>query len=151
MEWLAGAGALTVFLGAVAAAWRTLSLGPLLKGTRLFLLDWFGEPARPGVDARPSFPERMATVESRTKALNHDLRDDLGGRLALLTEMVEASSHASKQVAEELKEVNGRVTEHRRRNDDQIRLLREAVARLEARQIAILPDLPPVDPTSRER
>lgn len=59
-----------------------------------FLEDWNGEPARDGVDARPSFPARMARLETR-------------------------------------------VTDHRKRNDDQIRILQEAVDSLGRDQLLV--------------
>lgn len=83
-------------LAAITGIWKFLHLGPLLRGTRFFLDDWNGQPARPGVPPRPSFPERMANVEDRTAQLNHDFRNDIGGRMALLQAQLDAVDEATK-------------------------------------------------------
>lgn len=141
-ELAAGSAALGVFVLAVAATWRSMGLGSLLRGTRLFLLDWFGEPARPGVEARPSFPERMAdverrvaTVDERTGQLNHEMRGELTSRLTMLAFTVDQLHVHSTGTTDRLQALDARVSDHRRRNDEQIRLLADAVARVEARQL----------------
>lgn len=48
-----------------------------------FLDDWNGEPARPGVEARPGFPDRIAALEAEvagvkatvTNGLSHNVAD----------------------------------------------------------------------------
>jgi len=41
-----------------------------------FLDDWNGEPARPGVEARPGFPERIARLERTvSNGLSHNVAD----------------------------------------------------------------------------
>lgn len=52
-----GLGLLTVMGKVVRWMFRTL------KRIQRFLDDWQGEPARPGVEARPGFPKRIATLE----------------------------------------------------------------------------------------
>lgn len=146
----ASSGAVLAFLAAVAAAWRSMGLGSLLRGTRLFLLDWFGEPARPGVDARPSFPERMAEVEAnarrvdqRTSELNHEMRGELTSRLTLLAFTVDQLHQHTTATTDRLSALDTRVSDHRRRNDEQIELLRQAVERVELRQLAAYLEHPP--------
>lgn len=153
----AGLGAVVVFLAAVVASWRLMGLGSLLKGTRLFLLDWFGEPPRPGVPARPSFPERMAEVEQqarrvdeRTSQLNHEMRGELTSRLTMLAFTVDQlhvhTTGATDRLAQldtRLTDLDARVSDHRRRNDEQVTLLREAVGRVEQRQLDVALALQP--------
>lgn len=128
-----------VLLSAAAAAtavgvlWRFLHLGEVLRGTRLFLVDWFGQPERPGAAAVPGFPERMATVESRTADLAHDFRGDLTSRLTLLAYTVDQLHIHSTDARDYMVRLDERVTDHRRRNEEAIRLLSEAVARQEER------------------
>lgn len=127
---LAGAVvAASAFVAAVAALWRWSKLGELLRGTRLFLADWFGEPARPGREALPSFPQRMANVEERTAALNHDLRGELTSRLTLLAYSVDRLHEHSLSTNERLAALDARVSDHRLRNDQQQQLLQQAVDR----------------------
>ncbi|MEU1883442.1 hypothetical protein ABZ470_39565 [Streptosporangium sp. NPDC020072] len=54
--------------GASALVWRGLRLAAR-KTRRLthFLDDWQGEPARPGVEARPGIPERLQKIESELR------------------------------------------------------------------------------------
>lgn len=125
---LAAAGLVT----ALGVLWRALHLGELTRGTRLFLLDWFGEPARDGREAVPSFPARIAAVERRTADLAHDFRGELSSRLTLLAYTVDRVHDATTSNAERLTLLDERVSDHRRRNDEQVRLLREAIARTEA-------------------
>lgn len=129
---------------AVGVLWRFLHLTEILRGTRLFLLDWLGQPARPGAEAVPSFPERMAQVEKRTADLSHDFRGELTSRLTLLAYTVDRTHEQLSATTEHLARlevhqelVDQRITDHRRRNDEQIALLREAVARVELAQAAL--------------
>lgn len=138
----AGLGAVAVFLAAVVASWRLMGLGSLLKGTRLFLLDWFGEPPRPGVPARPSFPDRMAEVEQQARRVDE--------RLTLLAFTVDqlhvhttGATDRLAQLDSRLTDLDARVSDHRRRNDEQVTLLREAVGRVEQRQLDVALALQP--------
>ena len=128
-----------VTLAAVVAAlgvlWRALRLGQLLTGTRLFLDDWNGEAARPGVERRASFPERMAAVEERTRALTHDVRGELSSRLILLGDGLQRVEAAQATAAAALVDVNSRVTEHRRRNDELVHVLQLRLDELRHQQL----------------
>lgn len=129
---------------ALGVLWRFLHLSEILRGVRLFLLDWLGQPARPGAEAVPSFPERMAQVEQRTADLAHDFRGELTSRLTLLAYTVDRTHEQIATNTEHLTRLeahqetaDARITDHRRRNDEQIGLLREAVARLELAQATL--------------
>lgn len=91
---------------AVGAIWRGLHLGELLHGTREFLDDWQGEPARPGVLARPSIPQRLADVETQLCAL------------------------VSQELRAEVIELKERVKRHREANAAQVVILQTAVNEL---------------------
>ena len=119
---------------------RRLGIGDRRKRFRLFLLDWSGEPARPGRDALPSFPERMAKLELRTAQLQHDFATETTGRLVLLAEdlvqIKEAASLNGDALARMDFRLNGverRITDHQKRNQRQIAALRdELFARIHA-------------------
>lgn len=44
-----------------------------------FLDDWNGEPARPGVEARPGFPERIARLEKLVTRIEEGLGQRVEG------------------------------------------------------------------------
>jgi hypothetical protein len=69
---VSGLLALVTLLGIL---WRVSGARKTLHRLRVFLLDWLGEPARPGVKARPGFPERMASVEVATKMTSATLEN----------------------------------------------------------------------------
>jgi hypothetical protein len=140
---IAAAAALVTALGVL---WRWAHVGELLGGVftlaklaqlqRSFLVDWNGEPARPGVEARPSFPERMTSVEDkaelvdrRTAELNHELRGELVSRLVLLHDGQERLHDHNSEHAAALARLDARVTDHRRRNELQVEQLRVEVDR----------------------
>lgn len=106
--------------GALGVLWRSLKpFRELLRRVRLFLIDWLGTPARPGVAAVPSFPERMGEVESATVAVAQALADLAGSVSQLHT----AQEHA----AEAFVQLDNRVTDHRNRNEKQAELLQAAL------------------------
>lgn len=114
---------------------RFLHLPELLKGTRLFLHDWLGEPARDGVEARLSFPARMAKVEQRTEALHHNLSVELNSRMDLVANSLDGiqgradeNKTSLDRLEERLNGVDQRITDHRRRNDETIAALQTAIA-----------------------
>lgn len=72
LAWVVGVAAVCTALTAIAHFTHAAEvLSGIRKIARLahlqesFFLDWNGEPGRDGVDARPSFPARMARVEQR--------------------------------------------------------------------------------------
>lgn len=91
-------GATAGLLGALALIFRIFHLPELWRGTLTLVRDWNGDKPRPGYAGRPSFPERMTKVEERTAALNHDMRDDLGGRLSLLEQQLDGVVEATNQL-----------------------------------------------------
>lgn len=133
-----GAAALTA---ALSALWRFFHLGEMRKGIADFLADWGGAPARPGVKAVPSFPERMAVVEERTFQLDrnggqsladavHDTRRDIGTVSEAVEDIrakAEANADALAAIDRRVIGLDERVSDHRRRNDKQIELLREEI------------------------
>jgi hypothetical protein len=130
---VAGLVSLGVLLGGLS---RFLHIGQTAKHLRLFLLDWLGEPERPGVEARPSFPERMAKVERRTETLQHDFATETTSRLMLIGETVDRAAvitdenhNALSRVDFRLNGIDQRINDHRRRNDEQIESLRLEVER----------------------
>jgi len=146
------AGGLAMLVGVVTAAHRwSVPFRHAWGRVSDFLDDWRGEPARDGRDAIPSFPARMKGLEETAKALqaaaddqrhythelSHFARSDLAGRLQLVQATLEQQKTDSARDVGELKaglaRLDGRVTSHRRRNDEQIRLLQEAVDELRAR------------------
>lgn len=122
-------------VGAAAGLWRALRLGQLLRGTRAFLEDWQGEPARPGRERRPSVPERLANVETHL--------DDTGGQMSGLAaglvrlqeradlnrDGIAENRTALQRLDDRLGSLDARVTEHRRRNGEQLAELRVEVER----------------------
>lgn len=116
-------------VGALGVLLRALRLPELTRHLRLFLLDWLGEPERPGLPARPSFPERMGDVEAAAR--------ESSSRLLTLQDTTAALFAQVERSSDQLRRLDERVTEHRRRNEEQVALLREAVNRIEAEQLAI--------------
>lgn len=43
--------------------------------------DWYGEPERPGVPARPGVMERVSGIETRLNGVVHELHPNDGGSL----------------------------------------------------------------------
>lgn len=127
-ELAAAAAGLAAFVASVTALWRWSKLGELIRGTRLFLADWFGEPERPGRPGLPSFPTRMARVEERAACLAQKLGDDVATKLTALAYTVDRVHDQGATQAERLAQLDARVSDHRRRNEEQVALLREAVA-----------------------
>lgn len=123
---------------AAAVIAKFLHLPELLKGGRLFLHDWLGEPARDGVEARLSFPARMAKVEARTEALHHNLSVELNGRMDLVAHSldgIQGRADENKTSLDRLEErlndvderINKRITDHRRRNEETVAALEAAI------------------------
>jgi hypothetical protein len=83
LVWVGSAvGAVTVVL----TAWRVV-IKPIAGAVRRvvhFLDDWFGEPARPGQEARPGIPDRIAAIE-------HQLRPNGGKTLRDRVDVIESA------------------------------------------------------------
>lgn len=56
--------ALAVLAGGIAVVVKVFSL---IKRMHNWLDDWAGEPARPGVDARPGVMARLASIEAQLR------------------------------------------------------------------------------------
>lgn len=138
--------AAAALVGALTALWKFLHLGELLRDTRRlaklaqlqesFLEDWNGAPARPGQDARPGSMQRIATVEKRTEDINHLFRGEVTSRLTLIAENVEQlkakgdmNGQALNRLEGRVDSVDKRISDHRRRNEEQIEHLRSEVER----------------------
>lgn len=72
--------AVTAVIGAVAGAFRYWVL-PFLRRIGDFLDDWNGEPERPGHDARPGVPARLAAIEVEQKRVRREVEHNGGGSL----------------------------------------------------------------------
>lgn len=46
-----------------------------------FLTDWYGEPERPGVPARPGMMQRVGGIETRLGGVEHELHPNEGSSL----------------------------------------------------------------------
>jgi hypothetical protein len=115
-------------LGALAAIYRLLHIGEIGRGLLHFLRDYNGEPARPGQDARPGLPERIAKIERQT----HEIKGRDAQLVVALDQVVEESRTVGGKVDRidgRIGLLDGRVTDHRRRNDEQASLLREELER----------------------
>lgn len=120
--------AASVFLAALAAIVKVLHLHEIGRGLLIVVRDWRGDPPRKGYEGRPSFPERMAAVEHRAKQLNHDFREDIGGRLALLQEQLDVVDERTKQLQ---RNGGSSVADAVHRTAEQLDGVQEAVDRLE--------------------
>lgn len=87
-----GIPALDVFLLWATVATVVISLGTglwrfvraavrIAKRVTIFLDDWYGEEARPGVPARPGVLERVRGIESRIQGVHHELQPNSGASL----------------------------------------------------------------------
>lgn len=64
--WIIDLIPLTPWLAAIAAlVWVGFKVFPFLRKINHFIDDVAGEPARPGVDARPGLMERLSVVEEK--------------------------------------------------------------------------------------
>ncbi|WP_328434602.1 hypothetical protein [Streptomyces sp. NBC_00425] len=81
-------GAVSIALGIGTGLWR---VGRVLvrigKGVDQYLTDWYGEPPRPGVAARPGVLERLQRTERQVDTLN--------GRVEQLAHEMQPNSGAS--------------------------------------------------------
>ncbi|MCY0957759.1 hypothetical protein [Streptomyces sp. H27-H5] len=79
---LVWAGAFTVIAGVVGVLWRLLR-GLVRTAGRMdqFMDDWYGEPPRAGVPARPGVLERVGEIEARLARVDHELHPNDGQSL----------------------------------------------------------------------
>jgi hypothetical protein len=96
MSILAIIGVVLGALAAIGAAWKVLK--PVFSAVRRlshFVDDWFGEPERPGVPARPGVMPRLETMQSDLDKIKHELWPNSGGSLRDAVDRLEkaAKSH----------------------------------------------------------
>lgn len=127
---------LGALVAAVATVWHKAGFGTLKKRTSHFLDDWQGEEPRDGFEGRPSFPARMksvedkaASVEVRTAQLNHDMRDEIGGRLSMLEQTLETVTKRTEQLT---RNGGSSLVDAVHRQEALSQAVAEAIARLEA-------------------
>ncbi|MFE6549635.1 hypothetical protein ACFVHS_14750 [Streptomyces sp. NPDC057746] len=75
-------GLLTALVGVAAAVWRVVRAGlRFFRRVELFMDDWYGEPARPGVPGRPGVMERVSGIDDRLTRVEHELQPNSGQSL----------------------------------------------------------------------
>lgn len=133
-----------VFALAILAALLAIGFGvrkaaPTLRKIGHAVDDFVGEPARPGVDARPGVVESVRTVRDELGALTRIVDErtkGLAGDLAAL----------STATGRRLDEQTARVDEHGRRLDEHGRRLDEHAALLARLSGRVDPPGPPLPP-----
>lgn len=113
--WLAG------LLAAIASIYKLLHLGEMFRGTRNFLADYNGEPQRPGFEGRKGLPERITSIEQHM--------NEVKGAMPSLAQALSDLAETSTSNGEKIDKLDQRVTDHRRRNDEQATLLRTELER----------------------
>lgn len=107
-------------VAALGVLWRsTRGLRRLVRRVVLFLEDWNGEPARPGRAEVPSVPARLTALEQALQAL-----PELAELVRQLRVAVSDNAQRVDVASERLTHLDSRVLDHRRRNEEQVRLLR---------------------------
>ena len=84
MHWTAGGITAVVIVStalAGAVAWALRSAWRILSRTTRFLDDYFGEPARDGLPARPGVMSRLQNVEEITTEVRAEMRINAGNSL----------------------------------------------------------------------
>ncbi|MFE0545228.1 hypothetical protein [Streptomyces sp. NPDC058891] len=75
-------GLLTALVGVAVAVWRVVRAGlRFFRRVELFMDDWYGEPARPGVPGRPGVMERVSGIDDRLTRVEHELQPNSGQSL----------------------------------------------------------------------
>ena len=82
-------GVVSLVLGISTGVWRVARvLVRIAKGMEQYLADWYGEPDRPGVPARPGVLVRLQRAEEglrgigqRLEGLEHEMRPNSGASL----------------------------------------------------------------------
>ena len=114
---------LALGLSVLVAAWKVWP-GPQVAKRRTFNLDWFGEPARPGFDARLGMPEQVADLKESGQE-THRLVEILGRKFDDLLARVDPAGLATHA---EVQQVSERLASH---IADKTVLLADHAARLE--------------------
>lgn len=122
---------------ALGVLWKFLHIGEISKGLRHLVQGWNGQPERPGFDRVPGVPERLAKIEKQT----HEVKGAMPAMVVALDELQRWATENGSRIDA----VNERITEHRRRNDDQAALLRKELedraskleAKLDARNAVV--------------
>jgi hypothetical protein len=70
-----------------------------------FMDDWYGEPERPGVPARPGLMERVGGIEDRLGRVEHELHPNDGGSLR---DAVDQANHCLSQICPDRIHPDGR-------------------------------------------
>jgi len=86
--WVAIVGGVLVILGML---WRVagLPIRRIAERQDEFREDWTGRPARPGRPAVPGVMERLAAIEARVTAVEHEMRPNSGSSLRDAVDRVE--------------------------------------------------------------
>lgn len=115
-------------LAALGVIYKAIHLGPAIRKAKDFARSWFGEPAAPGVEARPGLPETVAKMAAHI----HEIK----GRDATIAQFLQDISEKMTEnglkvdrIDERVLHLDERVTDHRRRNEEQATLLRADLER----------------------
>jgi hypothetical protein len=124
--WVASITAVAVALAALAG-WAARWAWRILSRTTQFLDDYFGEPAREGIEARPGVMARLRNVESLAGDIRAETRPDGGNSMRDIVH----------RVADELGALRSRMElfetqREGRDNGDSVQSLQETVDRIEA-------------------
>lgn len=92
----------------ILAVWAVRKVAPVLRKLGHLVDDLVGEPARPGVAARPGLMERMTAVEDKTEVIRHEMFPNSG---ASLRDAVDKQGRAIDRIDEKLDNDNQRLTD----------------------------------------
>lgn len=81
------------------AVWAVRKAAPVLRKLGHLVDDLVGEPARPGVEARPGLMERMEAVEKKAEIIRHEMFPNSG---ASLRDAVDQQGRAIARIDEKL-------------------------------------------------
>lgn len=115
-------------LTALGVIYRLLHLGEIVRGLLLIVRQWHGEKGAPGIPARMSIPE---IIDYQSKQL-HEIKGRDAQLVVALEQLAQSANDNGVKIDRLDERVIGldeRVTDHRRRNEDQARVLREELER----------------------
>ncbi|GAA2948038.1 hypothetical protein ACFPN0_15370 [Kitasatospora cinereorecta] len=79
---LAWGGAFMLISAVVGLLWRLIRAAcHTAARMNQFMDDWYGEPARPGMEERPGLMQRVMVIEGRLMRVEHELYPNSGGSL----------------------------------------------------------------------